>query len=130
MHQSEPASVALKGLAEFLSKRRDAILTAWRRRVDSDPELTTASTITRAQFIDHIPAVLDAFGSRLVAQHPADREEARNEEKQSAAEHGLQSVPPRERRNDEPQVRQGSGQDRQPQAASACPSSCATIPRG
>ncbi|MCI3952707.1 MAG: histidine kinase, partial [Burkholderiales bacterium] len=89
MHQSEPASVALKGLAEFLSKRRDAILTAWRRRVDSDPELTTASTITRAQFIDHIPAVLDAFGSRLIAQHPADREEARNEEKQSAAEHGL-----------------------------------------
>ena len=59
---------ALKMLASHLADRRDAILSAWRRAVDADPELNTASTITRAQFIDHIPAVLDAFEWRLSAQ--------------------------------------------------------------
>jgi signal transduction histidine kinase len=51
--------------------------------------LTTASTITRAQFIDHIPAVLDAFERRLSAQDSLDRAEAREEQRESAAEHGL-----------------------------------------
>lgn len=89
MHNSEPASATLKQLAAYLAERRDAILGAWRRAVDADPELTTASTITRAQFIDHIPAVLDAFEWRLSAQLAADRARAREEQKESAAEHGL-----------------------------------------
>jgi len=89
VHNLEPPSAALKVLAAFLAERRDAILAAWRRAVDADPELTTASTITRAQFIDHIPAVLDAFERRLSAQHPAERAQAREEQIESAAEHGL-----------------------------------------
>ena len=59
---------ALKMLASHLARRRDTILSEWRRAVDADPELTTASTITRAQFVDHIPAVLDAFERRLSAR--------------------------------------------------------------
>ena len=89
MNNSEPASAALKELATFLAQRREAILSAWRRAVDADPELTTASTITRAQFIDHIPAVLDAFEWRLSAQLATERAQARQEQKESAAEHGL-----------------------------------------
>jgi signal transduction histidine kinase len=89
VHNSEPAHVALKELAKYLGGRRDAILASWRHAVDSDPDLSTASTITRAQFNDHIPAVLDAFEWRLSAQLPADRARAREEEMQSAAEHGL-----------------------------------------
>ena len=89
MHTLEPPSAGLRELAAFLAGRREHILVNWRRAVDADPELTTASTITRAQFIDHIPAVLDAFEWRLSAQHPADRAQAREEQKQSAAEHGL-----------------------------------------
>ena len=89
MHTLEPPSSGLQELAAFLAGRREQILANWRRAVDADPELTTASTITRAQFVDHIPAVLDAFQWRLSAQHPADREQAREEQKQSAAEHGL-----------------------------------------
>ena len=89
MHNDEPDSAALKEVAEFLASRRESILTAWRRAVDLDPDLTTASTITRAQFIDHIPAVLDAFESRLAARHPGERARAREEQKESAAEHGL-----------------------------------------
>ncbi len=89
VHNVEPETDALKGLAAFLATRREAILTAWRRTVDGDPELTTASTITRAQFIDHIPAVLDAFEWRLSAERAADQAQAREEQKASAAEHGL-----------------------------------------
>ncbi len=80
---------ALKMLASHLADRRDAILSEWRRAVDADPELNTASTITRAQFVDHIPAVLDAFEWRLSARNPADHEQARDEQMESAAEHGL-----------------------------------------
>ena len=80
---------ALKMLASHLARRRDTILSEWRRAVDADPELMTASTITRAQFVDHIPAVLDAFEWRLSARDPADRAQARDEQMESAAEHGL-----------------------------------------
>lgn len=89
MSPSDPVSVTPPELAAYLSERREAILNAWRRAVDADPELTTASTTTRAQFVDHIPAVLDAFESRLSAERAVDRAVAREEEKQSAAEHGL-----------------------------------------
>ena len=89
MHKNEPPSAALEQLANYLAERREIILIAWRRAVDGDPDLTTASTITRAQFVDHIPAVLDAFERRLSAHHPTERALAREEQKDSAAEHGL-----------------------------------------
>ncbi len=89
MQNSDEAPVALKNLAAYLAARRDAILGAWRCAVDADPELTTASTITGAQFIDHIPAVLDAFEWRLSARLRTELAQAREEEKASAAEHGL-----------------------------------------
>jgi signal transduction histidine kinase len=85
----EITSQALKRLASYLTERREIILAAWRRAVDADSSLTTASTITRAQFIDHIPAVLDAFERRLGADHASELAQAREEEKDSAAEHGL-----------------------------------------
>ena len=89
MYDPEPSSAALRALAAWLAGRRDSILDAWRRAVDADPELTTSSSTTRAQFVDHIPGVLDAFEWRLAAQHAADRTRARQEQKESAAEHGL-----------------------------------------
>ncbi len=89
MQTPEPSSATLKQLAVYLTERREAILAAWRRAVDADPELTTASTITRAQFIDHIPAVLDAFERRLMAEEEAEWARAREEQSESAAEHGL-----------------------------------------
>ncbi len=89
MNTTDPAAEGLRQLAAHLALRREAILSAWRRAVDADPDLTTGSSITRAQFIDHIPAVLDAFEHRLRAQNPADRIRAREEQKASAGEHGL-----------------------------------------
>ena len=89
MSQSQQVRAALGLLATHLRQQRPSILSAWRRAVDNDPGLTTASTITRAQFIDHIPALLDAFERRLAANDSIDRAQARADEKESAAEHGL-----------------------------------------
>ena len=90
MHKSEPSSVALSSLAVHLSVRRDSILAAWRSAVEADPELSTSSRITRAQFVDHIPALLDAFVWRLTARSANERTRAREEQKEFAAEHGTQ----------------------------------------
>ncbi len=51
--------------------------------------MTTAATITRNQFVDHIPGVLDAFEHRLCAEDSTERAQAVTEQKESAAEHGL-----------------------------------------
>jgi signal transduction histidine kinase len=89
VNTAELSSDGLKQLAAHLALRRESILSAWRGAVDADAELTMASTITRAQFIDHIPAVLDAFEHRLSAQDASDQALARDEQKESAGEHGL-----------------------------------------
>ena len=89
MNHPEAARAQLAALADYLARRRAAILGAWRLAVDVDPEVATASKSTRQQFIDHIPAVLDAFEDRLRAHDPVEKAEARSEQKESAAEHGV-----------------------------------------
>lgn len=89
MQKSEADASELKAIAQYLAERRDSILTEWKHAVEADPELRMASTTTRAQFIDHVPAVLDAFESRLKSRDSVERERARTEERESAAEHGL-----------------------------------------
>jgi signal transduction histidine kinase len=74
-------------LAIYLAQERDTILRAWREAVDRDPEVSTASTISRAQFNDHIPEVLDAFESDLRGLESGAS--VRAAEQKSAAEHGL-----------------------------------------
>jgi signal transduction histidine kinase len=79
--QKHPEQLA--ALASHLAQQREAILQAWREAVDRDAEVTTASTISRAQFNDHIPEVLDAFEKELRGI------ESGSAEQRSAAEHGL-----------------------------------------
>lgn len=76
-------------LAAELRAQREALLQGWREAVDRDPLLTTASTITRSQFIDHIPEVLDAFERQLAASDSAQRAQAKADQSQGAAGHGL-----------------------------------------
>jgi signal transduction histidine kinase len=78
----------LAALADHLAARQEAILTTWRRVVESDPELSSASTLSRAQFNDHVPAILAAFERRLRARYRDEAGEAAEEHKQHAAEHG------------------------------------------
>src|ERR1700676_2744851 len=79
----------LAALATHLAARRADVLRTWQAAVELDPELTTSSSLSRAQFNDHIPQVLDAFERRLQAENAADREDAFAEQKKSAGEHGL-----------------------------------------
>ena len=89
MQKSDDSIRDLRSIATYLAEQREQILVAWKAAVEADPELSMASTTTRAQFIDHIPAVLDAFEARLASRNPVDRAQARKEERESAAEHGL-----------------------------------------
>jgi signal transduction histidine kinase len=79
----------LATLADYFQTARPRILQSWQDSVTQDPELTTASSISRAQFNDHIPQVLDAFEHRLRARDPAEQHQAREEQRESAAVHGL-----------------------------------------
>jgi signal transduction histidine kinase len=89
MSELQHSHEQLADLAAYLRSRRNAILRAWRASVDRDPDLATASTMSRAQFNDHIPDVLDAFGRRLCADGYPEHAQARADEKESAAGHGL-----------------------------------------
>jgi len=74
-------------LATYLAQQRESILKAWREAVNCDPEVSTASTLSHAQFNDHIPDVLDAFERELRGLE--SQTDALASEQQSAAEHGL-----------------------------------------
>ncbi len=74
----------LAALANHLASRREVILENWHREAASDPQQTTVGHLTRSQFNDHIPQLLDSFQRRLRArERPAD---AKPEE----VKHGLQ----------------------------------------
>ena len=76
-------------LAAYMRQSREKLLTEWRQRVEQDPELTTASSITRSQFTDSIPKVLDAFEQALRADDAIRETQADMEQREGASEHGL-----------------------------------------
>ncbi|HTB65529.1 MAG TPA: sensor histidine kinase [Steroidobacteraceae bacterium] len=79
----------LSALADYLRVARPRILLSWQDAVAQDPELTTSTTISRTQFNDHIPQVLDAFEHRLRAHDLKEKRRARDEQRENAAVHGL-----------------------------------------
>jgi signal transduction histidine kinase len=80
---------ALADLASHLRTKRKSILAAWREASERDPELTTASALSRVQFHDRIPEVLDAFERKLSAGRRVDKQQLAVEQQESAAAHGL-----------------------------------------
>ncbi|HEY1873871.1 MAG TPA: sensor histidine kinase [Steroidobacteraceae bacterium] len=89
MSDATDIKTALATLARHLSARRAVILRNWQRSVEADPELTTFSSLSRAQFNDHVPQVLAAFERRLQARDPIEKEVAFEDQRTSAAEHGV-----------------------------------------
>jgi signal transduction histidine kinase len=89
MRDATDIKAALTTLARHLAARRAVILRNWQRSVEADPELTTASSLARTQFNDHIPQLLAAFERRLQANDPIEKEVAFEDQRQSAAEHGV-----------------------------------------
>jgi signal transduction histidine kinase len=81
---------ALAALADQLSQRREQILSNWAAALDTDPELSSFSTLSRAQFNDHIPSVLGEFEQRLRAYPALEPVPPGAQRMESAAEHGLQ----------------------------------------
>jgi signal transduction histidine kinase len=92
LHHEDPSEVATR-LAGHLSRRRSALLAEWRRRVEADAALTTVGRLSRLQFEDHVPQVLDAFERRLrELDRPRPRigDSPAQDAAQSAEDHGLQ----------------------------------------
>jgi hypothetical protein len=54
-----------------MKSRREGILRAWRETVRADPELTSPTALSRSQFRDHLPAILEGFEQTLLAGGPA-----------------------------------------------------------
>jgi signal transduction histidine kinase len=80
----------LVALATHLRANREAILRAWRQAVDADPDVAAGSTLSRTQFVDHIPKMLDSFEGRLGAANSAEKHAAAATQNEGAAQHGLQ----------------------------------------
>ncbi len=83
------SSAQLKALASHLAARREVILEHWLKAVEGDPQLASHSFLSRSQFYDHIPAVLDAFERELRAEKRSETAAAEKEQKEGAADHGL-----------------------------------------
>jgi signal transduction histidine kinase len=75
-------------VAAHLEARRAQILTRWHHKVGADPGVGAASSLARAQFIDHIPRILDAFDRALTARSRQGEAAAEADELAGAAEHG------------------------------------------
>ena len=63
---------AKQRLATHLRADFEQTLGRWRTRVESDAMIQKVSHLTRAQFYDHVPRILEAFAARLEsdANHP------------------------------------------------------------
>jgi signal transduction histidine kinase len=77
-------------IADHLSSRREAVLAAWADAARRDPELTAPVALSRAQFFDHIPQMLDALVRKLRASYLREVLEAQQDEIENAEGHGIQ----------------------------------------
>src|SRR5947209_19274488 len=79
----------LGALAAALAARRTSILQAWHSAVVHDRLSESGMYLSRVQFFDHIPEILDAFERRLRVATDAENTAAELENRRIAAEHGV-----------------------------------------
>lgn len=89
MNDQHETKEHLTVIADHLVARRDAILKAWRERVNSDADLTTGSALSRTLFNDHIPDILDSFSRRLRAWPDEISTQVQEQENAGMIAHGL-----------------------------------------
>ena len=80
--------VEFSRIAAHLEQRREHVLSCWRQAVDDDPTVSASASLVRAQFIDHIPRILDAFDRALRARGRNGEAAAEADELAGAADHG------------------------------------------
>ena len=80
----------LNAFSVYLASRRKAVLQAWRTATDADPAQTSAHALTRGQFNDHVPEVLDSFELQLRSRPGgAASRAAESGQKAEEVKHGL-----------------------------------------
>jgi signal transduction histidine kinase len=84
------AKEQMSALAAELFERRDIILDSWRAYGDATPGRNVGSSLSRAQFNDHIPSVLDCLTDTLAAWPDMPSGHAEEKESEKVQEHGLQ----------------------------------------
>lgn len=89
MGASEEVRSQFSALAAHVGGQRESILQHWRAAATNAPELSIVSSLTRQQFNDHIPGVIDTFVRTLGAPDEVSKP-ARQREQQQVTEHGLQ----------------------------------------
>ncbi len=83
-------SQQLAALSDLLAARREAVLVAWRKVERADPAQTTGRALTLAQFLDHIPPILDAYELKLRSRPGGtDARAAEADKKEEGVKHGL-----------------------------------------
>ena len=80
----------LSAIGSELLARRDTILDAWRAAGEPAAERGIASSLSRAQFNDHVPAVLDCLAHTIEAWPDAQTAQAGQIQSDRVCDHGLQ----------------------------------------
>lgn len=80
----------LSALATHLEKQRQVVLQGWRAVTEQDATLTTGASLSRIQFNDHIPGVLDGFAHTLRLWPDEVGAQAEQHAKAQETGHGLQ----------------------------------------
>jgi signal transduction histidine kinase len=78
----------LKALAAHLAERREALIQAWEKAMEDDPQLTTTLSLSVTHFRDLIPKVLESFEQRLRTTG-FDEAALASEEHDRVIEHGV-----------------------------------------
>jgi signal transduction histidine kinase len=73
-----------------MGEQREVLLKRWRGATATTDGLTIAASLTRVQFNDHIPGVLDAYALKLRAWPGEESVQAQEHEKEQVTDHGLQ----------------------------------------
>ncbi len=77
-------------LVAHLSHQRNVILQRWRTATEESPGVLIASSLTRLQFNDHIPEMLDAYNRSLLSWPDPPSISSQLDETKQVTEHGLQ----------------------------------------
>ncbi|HEY5365381.1 MAG TPA: histidine kinase, partial [Casimicrobiaceae bacterium] len=90
MDNAQKIDEQLAALAAYLTARREAIMQAWRKAVERDPEMMTGASLPRAQLNDHVPELLAAYSEKLLVVTGRQLRAFEKTHKDDAAAHGLQ----------------------------------------
>jgi signal transduction histidine kinase len=78
----------LSALAQHLLEAQEQLLQTWRAITERDPASSVTSHMTRAEFADHIPQLLEVYSAKLRAWPQPDSSTLVNSARTSAAAHG------------------------------------------